>query len=180
MGNKNADYVAHLRKQKGDGAADDADGRLGKQVTPKLGKVRLNDLRSRKLKDWLAGLVPEDADEIEQRRALSSANRPFNSFKAALNLAFNEGFMPSDGDLRRVKGFDSADSTRELFLTQQQVRKLLDATIRPFHDLLQAAVLTGARDGELAVMDCRHVVDYQFEPAPPRSAGTRAPGPPRG
>lgn len=144
-----ADYVEHLRKAKGVKAAADAEGRLNKHVVPTFGSQKLVHLRARELNRWLRGMVPDGVSDRDQQRAKSTANRTLNSFKAALNLAFIEGAAPTDAEWRRVKAFPSADAARELFLTPLQVEGLLKAADGAFQSLLRAAVLTGARYGEL-------------------------------
>jgi len=69
--------------------------------------------------------------------------------KAALNRAFKDGEVSDDTAWRRVKPFEKVGANRELFLTDQQVRRLLDHTSGAFHDLVKVGILTGARYGEL-------------------------------
>ena len=84
------------------------------------------------------------------RRSKDGANKLLSKLKAALNLAFNSGLAASDREWRRVKPFRDVGASRTLFLTDEQVKALLDKADGAFKALLQAAVYTGARYGELA------------------------------
>ena len=72
--------------------------------------------------------------------------------KAALNRAFEEGKVPSDDAWRRVKPFRSVDAARVRYLTEDETRRLVNACARDFRPLVQAALFTGARYGELVAL----------------------------
>jgi integrase len=72
--------------------------------------------------------------------------------KAALNHAWREGKTPSDDAWRRVRPFPEADAARVRYLTTDEARRLLHACDEDFRDIVEAALLTGARYGELAAM----------------------------
>ncbi len=92
--------------------------------------------------------IEGDAEDV--RRSKSGVNRTLAILKGALNLAFRSGLCPSDAEWRRVQAFRDVDAARTLFLEPEQVQALLNAAEGGFRNLLQAAVLTGARYGELA------------------------------
>jgi integrase len=69
--------------------------------------------------------------------------------KAALNLAYTEGRVPSDEGWRRVKLFKGADAVKIRFLSQDQANRLLQACEPDFRQLAQSGLLTGCRYGEL-------------------------------
>ena len=54
------------------------------------------------------------SDHEVQRRRKSSANRVMTNFKAALNLAFKHGKVPSDTAWRRVKLYRGVDAASSL------------------------------------------------------------------
>lgn len=137
------DYIADYRARKGKAAATDAEKRLFNHVREPLLSLRLTALKSTHIKAWLSSLVTDGG------QTKSGANRLLSSFKAALNLAFRSGFVETDGEWRRVPAFKNADQARILFLTPKQVQALIDASEDGFRDLVQAAVHTGARYGEL-------------------------------
>lgn len=92
---------------------------------------------------------PADSDEAKRRRR-STANRDLTVLKAALNRAFREGKCPSDDAWRRVKPFPKADGARLRYLSDSEARRLVNACDPSFRPMVVAALLTGARYGELA------------------------------
>ena len=93
---------------------------------------------------------PGDAEAVRRRR--SSANRTLTILKAALNHAWREGKTPSDDAWRRVRPFPEADAARVRYLNTDEARRLLNACDEDFRKIVEAALLTGARYGELAAM----------------------------
>lgn len=69
--------------------------------------------------------------------------------KAALNFAWKRGKANSDEAWRRVKPFREADAARVRYLSSDEVTRLVNACQGPFRDLVQGALFTGARYGEL-------------------------------
>ncbi len=150
------EYVESIRADRGDTAATDAEQRLNKHVTPKLGKRPVNDLSLTETKRWRDALV-RGKDAVSK----STANRILANFKAALNSVFADDArgIPSDRAWRALKAFRDADSARQDHFQAAEVQKLIDEAEkfdRPFSNLLAAGFLTGARYGELAACDVRH------------------------
>jgi len=58
----------------------------------------------------------------------------------------------SDDAWRRVEPFEEADAARVRYLTVAEAKRLLMPVIRNFRTLAQAALVTGARYGELAAL----------------------------
>ena len=99
-----------------------------------------------------------DAEEVRRRRA--TANRVLTILKAALNHAFAEGLAASDAAWRRAKPFRSVDEARIRFLTPDEARRLCNACAPDFRALVQGALSTGMRYGEL----CRlRVADFNAD-----------------
>lgn len=94
-----------------------------------------------------------DAAERKRRRK-STLNRVINNIKACLNRAFQSGHVSSDEAWRRLKKFRSADSARTEWLTIDQCKRLINAAAPDFRPLVHAAMLTGARWGELRALKC--------------------------
>jgi integrase len=149
------DYVKDAKVRNSESSAKGIRQRLTRNVPPELASRRLSDLRSIEVKRWRDGMVRESTDPEAVRRSKDNANRVFAMLKAALNLAFKSGYAASDGEWRRVTTFQDVGEPRRLFLTPEQVRALLDTTEGAFRDLLKAAVLTGARYGELIAAKAR-------------------------
>ena len=88
-------------------------------------------------------------DEEAIRRRRSSANCVLTILKAALNHAFNDGKVASDAAWRKVKPFKGVDAARVRYLTIDEAKRLVNACGFEFQPLVQAALQTGARYGEL-------------------------------
>jgi integrase len=69
--------------------------------------------------------------------------------KAALNYAFVEGRTTSDLAWRRVRPFRGVDAAPIRFLTTDEARRLCNTCQPDFRALVQGALATGARYGEL-------------------------------
>jgi integrase len=129
----------------------EARGRAAKHILPVLGTTLVDKLDAKQLRKWLAGIAtpPPDADDETIRRRKSTANRTFTILRAALNHAFKEGDVNSDKEWRRVKPFADVDAARKDILTVAQAKRLINASEPGFRKLVQAALSTGARYGEL-------------------------------
>lgn len=159
------DYIAFLEEHRK--TADDARYRDNAFIRPTFGKVELVRLTTKKIRDWLSGLAKEaprlrtrkdedqkfrkvTQDAEAKRRRQSSANRTFTVLKAALNHAWREGKVDSDMEWRRVKPFHSVDKARTSYLEVAECKRLLNACPADFRRIVQAALQTGARYGQLA------------------------------
>jgi integrase len=114
-------------------ALAEAPARLRTRKTAQQQKVRNIDL--------------EDVNAVRQRRA--TANRIFGVLKAALNLAFREGHAASDEAWRRVKPFREASAPKIRYLNHAEAQRLVTACEPGFRPLVQCALLTGCRYGEV-------------------------------
>ena len=134
-------------------------------IRPKLGNSEVAALTTEKLRRWRDDLVQtparirtkkgsaqkhrKTADEESQRARRSSANRVWSLLRAALNHAFHDGKVPSDLEWRKVKPFKKVDAARVRYLTIAEAKRLINAARPDFRILVQAALQTGARYGEL-------------------------------
>src|SRR5262249_21896507 len=150
-------------------SASDARVRAEALILPQLGNVEVSALTTEQLRKWHVGLTKTAArhgrqdDGDAQRRRRSTANRMLASLKAALNLAWREGHTPSDAAWRRVEPFKGVDAARVRYLTIEESRRLINAAEGDFRRLVQAALATGCRYGELGKLK---VADFN------RDAGT--------
>ncbi|MFD1950666.1 tyrosine-type recombinase/integrase [Sphingomonas arantia] len=95
--------------------------------------------------------VTEDA--IRRRR--STANRDLTVLKAALNRAADERTgLPTEA-WRNVKPFANVDAAKLRYLSDEEVRLVVNAVDPVIRKLVQAALLTGARYGELTAAKVR-------------------------
>ena len=162
------DYLADY-KGRGGKAVEDARTRAEALILPTLGSIELGKLTPKQIKDWrntLAEAPPRlrtrkgdpqrfqdtngDPEAIRRRRA--STNRTLTILKAALNHAWTESKVASDDAWRRVKPFREADAARVHYLKQDQLIRLVNGCDPDFRTLVQAALFTGCRYGELAAI----------------------------
>jgi len=88
-------------------------------------------------------------DQDGRRKRKASANRALSILKAALNLAYQDERVLSDESWRRVKPFSRVDEAKVRYLNNDESRRLINACDPDFRLLVQAALLTGCRYGEL-------------------------------
>ena len=154
---------------------------INAHIRPKLGDKKLADLTTAAIRSWLRGLAtaaprlrqskkpnapkktaksvaPDDTEGQRARRA--SANRILTVLKAALNLAYADGKAASDDAWRRVLPFKNVEAARIRYLTDAEAVRLTNAADPNFRPLVTAALLTGARYGELVRF---RVADYNPE-----------------
>lgn len=137
-------------------------------ILPALGEVGCEKLTRAQITSWFNGLVTGGqlrgakvgrvgliktelncADGEAMRRRRSTANRILTVLKAALNHAHREGRIVSDSAWRMVKPFRSVDGVRTRFLQPKEASRLIAACEGDFRALVQGALLTGCRYGEL-------------------------------
>ena len=172
-----ADYLEDYRRRGGK-SVEGIESVVNRNILPALGKLAVAKLTPQRLRDWHRGLAerarywrsrkgaaanlaafdPKDAEDVRRRRA--SANRVLTYLKAALNLAWRNGLMPSDDAWRRVKPFRSVEAPLVRYLSHDEIARLRNAATGGFRDLVYLALLTGCRYGEL----CRFkVADYNAD-----------------
>ena len=150
--------------------AVDARYRANAHIYPTLGSIEVATLSTDLLRKWHAGLakVPPrvrtrpgkpqqhrafDGNEEAIRRRRSTSNRVLTVLKAALNHAFHDGKVVSDAAWRKVKPFRGVDAARIRYLTVGEARRLINAADPEFKPLVQAALQTGCRYGELTRLE---------------------------
>jgi integrase len=159
------DYLAHLEEQGSD--TYDARVRAEAFIYPTLGDAKVEALTTAQLRAWHAALAKTPArvrsgkDERQKhaetdhtdegkRRRRSSANRVLTVLRAALNYAFRERKVASDLEWRSVRPFKSVEAARIRYLTVGEAKRLINACSGEFRRLVQGALATGMRYGELA------------------------------
>ena len=149
-----SDYVQALEQAGRDSTAKDAKGRFRRLVdNASIGRIDLRKLTSRHIREWLNKQVAPDGDEDDIRRSKDSANRNLASLKAALSLAYENRMVASDDAWSVIKPFSKVAARRQnAFLNQEDRTALLNACPHDLADLARAALLTGARPGELATL----------------------------
>jgi integrase len=143
-------------------------------ILPKLGGLEVARLTRSRLERWHEELAtqparlrtkktakepahrdaPKTEDEKRQRRA--SANRILTVLKGGLNLALHRKRVACSGEAwREVKPFKGSSQPRTRFLDIKEQGDLVGACEPEFRLVVQAALLTGARYGELIRMEAR-------------------------
>jgi integrase len=138
-------------------------------ILPALGGIDVAALTTAKLRAWHERLaatpprlrsakgasvryreMPDDPEALRRRKV--TANRILTILKAALNHAWREGKVATDEPWRRVKPFHNVDAPRIRYITQAECQRLVNACEAEFRPLVQAALLTGCRYGELIAL----------------------------
>jgi integrase len=162
-----ADYMEHLKVRAK--SWSETESKFKAHVLPTLGTRQLSELTTEMIRRWRDGLartthsrgrrkkgeVPETppVDEADQRRRRqATANRVFNALRACLNYAWRDGKVASDSAWRRVPSFRNVDLPVVRFLTEDEARRLINASDPEFRPLARAALLTGCRYGELVAL----------------------------
>lgn len=110
-------------------------------MLPPLGRIILQDLTSRKIRSWMSNLA--------NRVRPATVNRNLQTLKAILNFAWREGMIEDDKEWRRVKKLRVTDVAKIRFLSVEESTLLINSCAPDFRQLVRAALLTGARYGEL-------------------------------
>jgi integrase len=147
-------------------SAADARCRYELHIKPTLGEVEVAQITAGRIRKWLANLAKspamvrtkegdeqnhrepkKDGDDIRRRKA--SANRVLTTLKAALNMAWRENLTPTNAEWGRVEPFENVDVARVRYLDMAECKRLINACDPDFRLLVQGALQTGARYGEL-------------------------------
>jgi integrase len=153
-----ADYFEHRRARGRSGESIKIDEGKVSPFAEKFADVQVSALTSSGLQSWRDRLVSQPAPNADitdakrrdmLRASQGTANRIWAVCRAALNHAFRTGRVDTDLAWRRIQPFQDVDEARKRFLSIAEANKLLGACKGPFRDLVQAALLTGLRPGEL-------------------------------
>lgn len=147
-------------------------------IRPSLGKILIADLTTAIVRKWHSDIAAEpprlrkrrgqpqryreevgDTQEAQRKRRLR-ANRQLTILKAALNFAWRDGLAVHRDAWERVKPYGGVERQRTRFLSPPEARRLLDVCGGALRNLVQAALLTGARYGELCALDVRDYVRH--------------------
>jgi integrase len=167
------DYLAWYREHRK--AIEATEATIKAHIRPALGHRPVAELTSTELKEWRDKLArakarrrtargkaqehkrerekATDEEKAEAKRARrATANRILAVLKAILNKAFEDEKVADDKAWRRVAPFEKVDVPRVRFLTESESVRIVNASNPDFRPLVRAALLTGARYGELVRM----------------------------
>lgn len=86
-------------------------------------------------------------------RTASCLNRDMTPFRAALNLALDDGLVTSDFAWRvKLRPIPAADGKRDLYLSREQRKKLIEKAAPDLAQFLRALCLLPLRPGALAAL----------------------------
>lgn len=140
---------------------------INANILPTLGDIEVRKLTRKKIKGWHHGFSksparlrtrkgktqqfrPPPTDQESIRRRKSTANKMLTTLKAALNHALDEGRVASGDAWVSVKPFKAVDAPTVRYLTDEEITRLVNACPSALRSIVQAALLTGLRYGEIA------------------------------
>ena len=166
-------YLAWYREnRKGIAMAESA---VRAHIVPTLGDKKLAALTTKGIKEWLDKVKssparlrtgklakklnhrPAAKTANDKRARQSTANRILTVLKAILNKAYADGYITGNTTWSKVKPFENVDEARIRFLTDAEAQRLVNACPADLRALVRAALLTGARRGELAALNAADV-----------------------
>lgn len=155
------DYLSFIEQQRKSLA--DARSRLNAYFLPYFGQRPLATLKPPDFEAWVTWAykhdpraeapkrkprAPQPAAEIERKRR-ATINKVLTYALAALNRAFEQGHVSSREGWSRLRKFKGADSARIARLSTAEARRLISACPPDFRQLIEVALLSGCRYGEL-------------------------------
>jgi integrase len=170
------DYVRDY-KRRGGKAVSALEKTIKVHINPTLGDLSVAKLTSRRIEAWLdeiASAPPrmrtkvgakqayrtvEDSPENTRRRR-SSANRILTVLKAALNLAHQHHRVANPAAWSLVKPYREVDAPKIRYLNDQETTRLVNACPQDLRMIVIAALLSGARYGEVKAL---RVSDYNVD-----------------
>lgn len=152
-------YVTHLRGQRREATAADAEKRFERWVysDKTLSRLELTKLMPKHMAGWRKHLTEtpvKGKNGAERQRSTSAINRDMTAFRAALNHALELRLVVSDAAWRTaLKPHESASGRREQYLDKAQRQKLIAAAAPDVAALLQGLAMVPLRPGALALRD---------------------------
>jgi integrase len=120
----------------------------GKPIANPFGRIRLKDLENHHVQTWVGTL----------QGAPATVARTVTRLKAALNLAVSQKMggitLAKSQEWAKLQLPENPNNRRELFLDLKQRQALLGACKGGLRDLIEGAMVTGARAGELTSALC--------------------------
>lgn len=167
---KNAitDYMADYERRSGKDTAR-MQAVIDAHILPALGEIEVKHLTRPKVRNWHQSLAeaparlrtrPGKAQNVkaapvtpdEKRKRKNTANRVLTVLKAAFNHAYHEGMAASDTAWMAVQPFQDVDSPKVRYLIDEEATRLVNACADDLRSIVIAALLTGARYGEITAL----------------------------
>ena len=160
-------YVQKLRDDGREATAKDADSRFKRWIygDTALTKLPLAKLTPQVLEKWrtkVAGtkVIPQNkAKEAVKKRSAATLNRDMAGFKAALNLAHENGYATSSAAWdTKLKPVEAAGGRRDVYLDREQRQKLIEHAAPDVALFIRALSALPLRPGAIAA---RTVADFE-------------------
>lgn len=137
-------YLEGLRAANPESTVKDTEARIKAILKPEFGEIPLGKLRADRITRW--------RDRLAKERKPDTVNRLLTILKAALNRAWRQDRLIADDTAwRMVERVAGGGEARKVFLSAAQAKVLAQKCASPgLKRLVQGALLTGARLGELA------------------------------
>lgn len=149
------DYFENYQARSG---RDRSIGQRIERIRDKLGDIDIEKLAKKDIEKWRNSLVRRGTDNPESlRKSRYSANRNLTVLKAALNEALTNGRATNDLAWRTCMPFKNVDAPRIRYLSAKESKRLANACEPDFRLLVQCALLTGCRLGEITSMRVQDV-----------------------
>lgn len=161
-------------ERRGMKSLDRTEGQVKLHILPALGRVEVAKLTQGRIERWHEDMAnapaklrskfgakehstrPAPKTEDEKRARKDTANRVLTILKAALNYAKRRRLTAATGDAwREAKPFKGTTSSRVRFLNTEESQRLVNVCPPDFRRLVQGALFTGARFGELVRLQAR-------------------------
>lgn len=141
-----------------------------RHIRDDIGQKLVTQLDAPALRKWHKALADKPAtirgkvqpfdrsDRAQVRGRRATANRILSMVKAALNLAWKDDQLPADlpAYWKKVDPFPLGEDPPPRMLEPDEITRLLNAAPADLRALLQGALMTGARLGELRALEVRH------------------------
>ena len=148
-------YLANYQARSG---RDRSIGQRIRRIRDKLGDIEVDKLTKKDIEKWRNSLVRTDTKDKELlRKSRYSTNRNLTILKAALNEALTNGHATSDLAWRTCKSFKNVNAPKIRYLSSKETKRLVNACEPDFRLLVQCALLTGCRLGEILSMRVQDV-----------------------
>ena len=157
----------YLRRHAATAGPSQNEFNIARRVARHLGGVPIRDLKAQDIARWLSTALAEPArtkgnDDIHPlervRRRKATLNRQFALLRAALNLAFVNRHIDSDAEWRRVAYYRHAEAPAPRPISPEAIEILRNNAPAELRRLIDAALFTGCRFGELSSLRCRDVI----------------------
>jgi integrase len=162
------DYVADYERRGGRDRSR-LEWAIDANIRPALGGTLIASLTRQKIERWHLAVATTparvrtgrdqeqryfggDMDDDALRRRRATANRVLTILRATLNLAAKNGRADDPEQWRRARPFRGVNTAKVRYLSDDETRRLVEGCDGEFRPLVTAALLTGARYGELAAL----------------------------